>query len=144
MQPLGSAQSPFSGSITFFTEKHFGAVGYSTTSRRGRRFFDTLNGAVKSLVVVGRSQWTITDASGKSYCFATNFDTREKLPICVVPDIESTAVGKPIEIANIHKGCLKTTKPEDLISLQDCVYFGERRPDPNEKGTSNCSRCIFD
>jgi hypothetical protein len=129
MQPLGSSETPFSGSITFFTHTHFGATAYPTTSRRGRRFFESLHGTVKSLIVIGRSQWTITDNNGKTYCFATNFDPREKLPICLVADVSNTVVGKPLEIVNIHKGCLSTLKAEDLISLEDCKYkYNDEKP----------------
>jgi hypothetical protein len=137
MQPLGSGESPFSPSITFFTQKYFSSSAYPTTTRRGRKFFDNFHGPVKSLIVVGKSQWTLVDMKGKKYCLATNFDTIEPLPICVVPDVSLTHIGKPAEISAIHRGCSDDVTFDTLITLEDCEYFGEKKNDPNE-----LSKCL--
>lgn len=71
----------------------------------------------------------------RDFCFATNFDPREELPICLVPDL--VALGKwevNEKIVSIAKGCKRgaALKPENIHLLEDCRYFGERRPDLNE------------
>jgi len=124
MQPLGLLDDAFTPSVTFFTEPHMGSIGSSVNSRRGRKYFEYLGGSVKSLIVFGMSQWTVTDVKGKEYCLATNFDRAEALPICKLDDLTLSPVGAPWDIESITRGCSGDITKDRLVHLRDCDYFG--------------------
>jgi hypothetical protein len=138
MQPLGSLEYSHGISMTLFQEKHFGGPGLPISNSRGPRFLESMSGPPMSVVIIGRSQWTIETTSGKTkkkYCLATNFDAREPLPICFVPDLVGLGLwAENVTISMIGKGCEPTVTAKEVALLENCKYFGEKSADTNQNG----------
>lgn len=108
MGPIYYNAAETSSALTF-TEKCFQSLGVPAQDAAK---------PIKSLVVLGNSNWTVDNGQGKKICLSSS--TSNDGDLCVVEDVES-ALGVSGDQVTIVKGCQEADMED--YALQTC--YGE-------------------
>ncbi|ODM94587.1 hypothetical protein Ocin01_12094 [Orchesella cincta] len=128
-QPIGPIHLPKQDSITFYHNAFFAGIGSPTAKGVGFGFFSHARKAVKSLILIGRQNWTITTHNGTKHCVRPKFDPKEKFPICLLPNFKSTNIKKlGLYLRKATKGCKEEEVGTSIIDINNCHYWGGKVP----------------
>jgi len=127
MQPVGSISNGFGDSLTLFSEKSFGSVAIPVINKAEAEIFSKQ--FVQSLILIGKSQWTILDSEDQTYCISANSNFMEvsAVPvICPVPDLRLTVAGQSLKIVAVRHGCSNQSDEKTInVEIENCDYFDE-------------------